>query len=178
MLNGVAPSKPGKKIRMTKESFLELVEKLHPLIAPNPNSPNSRAVSAERKLAVTLYFLKDTGSLYMTANAFDSAINTASKMITDTCTFIVKLLGPTNIHLPQDENEMRKKVAEFEPKFGMQQAFGCIDGTHIPIICPSDNPQDYYCLQVFSFCECTSSMRLQRNIYRRRMSLVGQRARR
>ena len=31
----------------------------------------------------------------------------------------------------------------------MQQAFGCIDGTHIPIICPSDNPQDYYCYKGF-----------------------------
>ena len=85
----------------------------------------------------------------MTANAFGIAINTASKIITDTCTFIVKLLGPTYIHLPQDENEMRKKVAEFESKFGMQQAFGCIDGTHIPIISPSDNAQDYYCYKGF-----------------------------
>ena len=101
----------GKIFRMTKESFLQLVEKLRPLLAPNPNSPNSRVVSAEKKLVVTLYFLKDTGSLCMMANAFGIAINTASKIITDTCTFIVKLLGPTYIHLPQDENEMRKKVA-------------------------------------------------------------------
>ena len=25
-------------------------------------------------------------------------------------------------------------------------AFGCVDGTHIPIKCPSDNSQDYFCL--------------------------------
>ena len=39
---------------------------------------------------------------------------------------------------------MRKKVAEFELKVAMHQAFGCIDGTHIPIIRPSDKPQHYY----------------------------------
>ena len=150
MLNGVAPQEEWKKnFRMTKESFLEMVKKLRPLIAPNPNSPNSRVVSVEKKLAVTLYYLKDTGSLCMTANVFGIAINTASNIITDTCTSIVKLLGPTYIHLPKDENEMRKKVAEFETKFGMQQAFGCIDGTHIPITSPSDNPQDYYCYKGF-----------------------------
>ena len=84
----------------------------------------------------------------MTANAFGIAINTASNIITDTCTSIVKLLGPTYIHLPKDENEMRK-IAEFETKFGMQQAFGCIDGTHIPITSLSHNPQDYYCYKGF-----------------------------
>ncbi len=39
---------------------------------------------------------------------------------------------------------MQKKVAEFETKYGMIQAFGCIDGTHVPIICPGTNSQDYY----------------------------------
>ena len=36
------------------------------------------------------------------------------------------------------------KVAEFEAKFGMVQAFGAIDGTHIPIMAPPTNSQDYY----------------------------------
>ena len=67
----------------------------------------------------------------------------------NTCTFIVKLLGPTYIYLPKDENEMRKKVAGFESKFGMQQAFGCVDGTHILITAPSENRQDYYCYKGF-----------------------------
>ena len=58
---------------------------------------------------------------------------------------------------------MRKKVAEFESKFGMQQAFGCVDGTHITITAPSDNPRVFifryylfiylfiYLLSIFSF---------------------------
>ena len=36
------------------------------------------------------------------------------------------------------------EVAELEAKFGMVQAFGTIDGTHIPIMAPSTNLQDYY----------------------------------
>ena len=39
---------------------------------------------------------------------------------------------------------MRKKISEFETKYGMTQAFGCIDGTHIPISCPNKHSQDYY----------------------------------
>ena len=36
------------------------------------------------------------------------------------------------------------EVAELEAKFGIVQAFGAIDGTHIPIMAPSTNWQDYY----------------------------------
>ena len=44
---------------------------------------------------------------------------------------------------------MRKKILEFEVMFGMPQGFGCIDGTHIPILRPIDNSQDYFCYKMF-----------------------------
>jgi len=44
----------------------------------------------------------------------------------------------THMHA-RSKDEMRQKVAEFESKFGMPQAFGCIDGTHIPLKRPGEN---------------------------------------
>jgi hypothetical protein len=41
-------------------------------------------------------------------------------------------------------NEMREKVSEFELKFGMTQAFGCIDGTHVALKRPPGNSQDFF----------------------------------
>ena len=39
---------------------------------------------------------------------------------------------------------MMEKAAEFAPKYGMHhQAFGCIDGKHIPILRPFEYSQDY-----------------------------------
>ena len=146
ILTGVAPTECWKFFfRMSKDSFNKLLSELRPYICPNPLTPNYRALSAEKKLAVTLYYLKDTGSLGMTANAFGIAICTASTVIFEVCQAISKNLGPTYIHLPKDEDEMRQKVSEFESKFGMTQAFGCVDGTHIPILCPVENSQDYFC---------------------------------
>ena len=63
-----------------------------------------------KKVAVTLDYLKDTGSLCMTANTFGIAINTTSKIIPETCTAIKELLGPIFIHLPNDHDEMIKRV--------------------------------------------------------------------
>ena len=150
MINGEAPDEFWiKNFRMTKESFAELETELKPYISPNPSSPNYRSLSSAKKLAVTLYYLKDTGSLIMTANAFGIAVCTVSAVVVEVSSAISKMLGPKYLHLPVNENEMRKKVCEFETKFGMLQAFGCIDGTHVPILRPVKDPQDYFCYKMF-----------------------------
>ena len=64
MWNGIAPEEQWRKnFRMSRESFRDLLAELNPYISPNDSSPNYRTLSAEKKLALTLYFLKDTGSL-------------------------------------------------------------------------------------------------------------------
>ena len=54
---------------------------------------------------------------------------TVSKTIVEVCNAINTNLGPKYLHLPKDQDEMNRKVSEFELKFGMTQAFGCIDGS-------------------------------------------------
>ena len=150
MISGATPEEAWKKnFRLTREDFMDLAEQLRPYTSPNLSSPNYRVLSTEKKLAITLYYLKDTGSLGMTANTFGIALNTASVIIAEVCESITKYLGPKYIHLPRDEEEMRRKVSEFEAKFGIVQAFGCIDGTHVPIQRPIKNSQDYFCYKQF-----------------------------
>ena len=91
---------------MTRESFMSLLVVLNPFISPNPSSPNYRAINAEKKLALTLYFLKDTGSLGMTANTFGVAINTTSAVSAEVCGVITKKMGPKYIHLPRSHESM------------------------------------------------------------------------
>ena len=127
-----------KNFRISRLEFQELCDILRPFITPNPLSPNYRSLSAEKKLAVILYFLKDTGSLTMTANTFGIQQSTTSKVIMEVCEAIVTHLVPKYITLPKTREEMTSKVSQFELKFGMLQAYGCIDGTHIPIKTPND----------------------------------------
>ena len=85
----------------------------------------------------------------MTASLFGIHQSTASKHINLVCDAISSKLGPKYLHLPRDQDEMREKVSEFEMRFGMSQAFGCIDGTHIPIQRAIQNSQDYFCYKQF-----------------------------
>ena len=101
-------------------------------------------MSAEKKLAVTLYYLKDTGSLWMTANTFGLHQCTVSKTINEVCDVLNNEVGPEYLVLPKNEEDMRKVVSGFELKFGLLQAFGCIDGTHVEIKRPIENAQDFF----------------------------------
>ena len=85
----------------------------------------------------------------MIANSFGVAICTVFVVIAEVCETISKYMGPKFISLPKYKDEMTVKVGEFEAKSGMKQAFGCIDGTHIPIKWPVHNSRDYFCSKQF-----------------------------
>ena len=149
-VSGVTPKEFWKKnFRSEEASFFDVVSHLRPYISPNPNSPNRRALCADKKVAITLCFLKDCGTLSMTANSFGIASNTASAVINEVCNAIVLYVGPKYLHLPKTNQEMKEKITEFETKFGMTQAFGCIGGTHISTVCPSEHYHDYFCYKQF-----------------------------
>ena len=131
--------------RMSREDFSDLLQKVKLYISPNPNSFRPDAVSAAKKLAMTLYYLKGQGSLRTTGDRFGVAPSTLSLVIRQVCQTIVKVLSSKVIRFPTSEHELRELIARFENKFGFPQVVGCLDCTHIPIKQPVENSQDYFC---------------------------------
>ena len=65
-------------------------------------------------------------------------------MITkEVCAAIVKVLLPKYIRLPSGE-ELKKVVQGFRDELGFPQCAGVVDGTHIPIVSPTECPADYF----------------------------------
>ena len=149
-----------KNFRFSRAEFDEICNELRPYISPNILSPNHRALPVENKAAAVLYCLKDTGSMTMTANTFGIHQCALSKVVKEVCIVIVTYMVLKLIKLPISQDEMLPKISEFEAKFGMTQAFGCIDGTHIHLKAPTENSQDYYnykqfySLNVRGVCDC------------------------
>ena len=101
-VSGVTPDEFWKKnFRLDRHSFLEPLNVIGLHSSPDLTTPNKRALHADKKLAITLYFLKDTGSLNMTANTFGIPINTTSVLVFEVCLAIVEYLGPLYLHLPK-----------------------------------------------------------------------------
>ena len=134
---------------MDKITYFELVEVLRPMIIRDANSPNYWSLSMEKKITVVLYYLKYTGSLWMTAKTFGIHQCTVSKTIIEVSNAINSIIGSQFVHLPKSVNDMQETVSEFKQKFWIIQAFGCIDDTHIQIKRPIENSQDYFCYKQY-----------------------------
>ena len=85
-------------------------------------------MTTKKKLAITLYYLKDTGSLWMTANTFGVHQYTVSKTLPEVSQAVNYILGLKYLYVPRNTEEMGEIVSKFEVKSGILQAFGCIDG--------------------------------------------------
>ena len=143
-----------KNIRMSKEDFEILVSLIRPFYKEISSKVRNDVISLEKRIAVTLYYLKDQGSMTMTANTFGIARCTVGKILHETCRVITEDLGPQLIKFPVEEEDVKITAAQFLNRFGFPQAIGCIDGTHIPVKQPSENAHDYMSYKLYYSINC------------------------
>ena len=82
---------------------------------------------------MTLRYLKDQGSLVITANVFGCSISSTCIDVKDVYRIISKNTASCMIKCPSSKAEVEKANQEFLQKFGFPRVFECINGTHIPI---------------------------------------------
>ena len=87
-----------KNLRMNRAVFMSVADELRPFPGRSPRGLD--VLSVEKQLAITLYFLKDQGSLTMTANAFGVAHCTVSVVVRKVCNIITDVVRPRYIKLP------------------------------------------------------------------------------
>jgi hypothetical protein len=131
-----------ENFRLSKVNFFKLCNELEPYL--RKKSTNMRkTISVEKQVAVTLYYLADEGRYRKVANAFGLGKSTVSGIVRRTCGVISAVLGPKYITLPKTKEEVQEAVNMFYEKHGFPQCIGAIDGTHIFIKQPHENPTDY-----------------------------------
>ena len=77
------------------------------------------------------------------SNSFDLGKATVSQVIHRVTSAISEKLGLKNIVLPKTKEEVEEHVRNFYNRYGFPQCVGAVDGTHIKIKRPVDNPTDY-----------------------------------
>ncbi|KAI7800694.1 putative nuclease HARBI1 [Triplophysa rosa] len=107
---------------MSRETFMSLANELQPAL--------QKKITNWRKTIQTV------------AELFGIGEETLCILIREVCHGIKKLMLKKYIHLPYG-NELEQNVSGFA-KRGMPFCVGAIDGTHIPIIAPTENPADYH----------------------------------
>ncbi|XP_049294455.1 putative nuclease HARBI1 [Anopheles funestus] len=130
-----------QNFRIPKTLFNEILNKIEPLIAPKHN----RGLSAKEKLAITSRFLAQGSYQQGVGNDFIMPIgqSTFSETLDQTLEVLErKLAYAVKIDLTNDEKADARRY--FYAKLPVPGVVMCVDGTHIRIVAPHDNPIQYY----------------------------------
>ena len=99
-------------------------------------------------MAITVWRLA-TNAEYRTLSAlFGVGMSRICTIVLETCFTISKHIMPLHVKIPTD-CKMTETVNGFKTRWGFPQVAGAIDGSYIPIICPSDSAADYYTRECF-----------------------------
>lgn len=105
-----------------------------------------KAIPVEKRVAVALYFLKSGVDYSILSDLFCIEQTTVRLIIQEFLAAAAKKYNGL-IKFPIEE-EMKTIAERYESKW-QYYCFGALDETHIPVLAPRDNAQEYYCYKSF-----------------------------
>lgn len=121
--------------RVSRQTFRYICDLVgHHLLRQDTNM--RRAIPVERGVGVALWRLATGNSYQTTGLTFGVGRCTALKLKDEFCSDFIKF--------PKGEAETRHAIEEFQEISSFPQVVGAIDGSHIPIIAPNEDANDYY----------------------------------
>lgn len=131
-----------ENFRMSKETFNYLCHQMSTSLR-RQDTVFRKAISVEKRVAVTLWFLATPCEYRTISHLFGIARSTVCEIVQETCSLIVSTLFHKYISFPTGD-KLTAVVDAFKSKWGVPQCVGSIDGCHIPISSPAMNRTDYY----------------------------------
>lgn len=129
--------------RMSKETFLKIVDIARPFMAPNPNYVR-QPVLTEKRVAIVLNWFSSGSSYHQVGEIFGVHKATVIKFVK---IFLIGMMALRDqfIRFPHTHAEIEKCIGTFSHKTNLPHVLGAIDGTHVPITKPQgDSAVDYY----------------------------------
>lgn len=129
-------------LRMSQVTFEKLCEELAPFVE-RQDTNYRKAISLRERVAITLYRLADTASYRTVSNLFGVGKSTVCQIVLEVCSSIVEVLFKRLVHLPVTRQDIETEIAAFFKRAGFPQVVGAVDGCHVAILAPNENPADY-----------------------------------
>ena len=123
--------------RMSRRTFSFVLEKIRAAISKQNTGTGS--IPVEERLAITLYKLGRGDYNYTVGEMAGYSESTISYITKEVCQHIVEVLWEECVTtlFPRNEAEFRQALIEMEAEWQFKFAFAAIDGSHLPIKCPS-----------------------------------------
>lgn len=129
-----------ENFRVTKTTFMFILNEIRDDIT-RQDTVMRKAISAERRLALTLYYLASTAEYRTLAHLFGVSNSFVCIVVKDVCDAVNRRLSRM-IDFPQGE-DLVQVMECYEKNWDIPMCAGAIDGTHIPILAPQESHADY-----------------------------------
>ena len=126
---------------MNRETFTTLCNKLGPHLRKQVT--RSRGPIATDEQEQTIWRLATNIKYRTIAAMFGVGISTVCTIVLQTTHVITEHLLPRYVCIPNEER-LKEIIKDFENLWGLPQAVGTIDGSHIPILKPTDSLSDSF----------------------------------
>ncbi|XP_054589578.2 uncharacterized protein [Nothobranchius furzeri] len=130
-----------ENFRMSRQSFAKLCGMMERVMEPSAVTIRT-PVPTGMRVAMVLYKLASCAEYRLIANQFGVHKSTVKKMVYLFCHGMVDSVIKTLIRVPTLE-EACGIAQRFERAHSIPQIIGCVDGSHIPCLPPSDGYRDF-----------------------------------
>lgn len=130
-----------ENFRVSRNTFQFLVDELRDDLE-RQDTVMRKAIKVEKKVALFLYFLASTDGYRSLANLFGVSRGFVCGCIREVADAILRKLRPKYLTIAKGA-ELHRIVETYKEKWGFPMCAGAIDGTHIPIAAPVENPSAY-----------------------------------
>ena len=131
-----------ENFRMSKGTFDFICKKINAYLL-REDTTFRKAIPVDKRAAICFWHLATNEDLRSLAWRFGVGKSTACEIINEVCQAVVEILLPQVIKWPSGE-KLLNVIDGFLTTWGFPQCAGAIDGTHIPIVAPSESSPDYY----------------------------------
>ena len=121
---------------MRKDTFMYICNQLKSTLN-KADTPMKKAIPVEKRVAVALWRLSTNVEYRTIGHLFGISRSTVCVIVHEVCKAINKVLTPIYIKIPTGQ-QLKETVDLFENKWGFPQCAGAIDGSHIPIVAPTE----------------------------------------
>ncbi|KAM7427891.1 hypothetical protein ABFA07_021040 [Porites harrisoni] len=128
--------------RISRQTFRFVCDLVRPHLARQDTNMR-KAIPVEKRVAVALWRLATGNSYRSTGLVFGVGRCTAMNLKDEFCSALL-MSANDFIKFPKGEAETKRAIQAFQEISCFPQVVGAIDRSHIPIIAPKIDPNDYY----------------------------------
>lgn len=133
--------------RMKREVFQKLCQSLRTYLQKR-DTKFRKAITLGKRVAICIYVLKGGCDHGTVADLFGVGHSTVRYLVSEFCDAVI-MQHKKLVHFPYKEEEKEAIATDFFEKCQYPDCFGALDGTHIPILPPDKNKEDYFCYKGF-----------------------------